>query len=57
MKFGSSGGSKTKAWKDIWGAGQGLGSIREITNVSSIVERFKTEYDQALSRLNRLNNQ
>ncbi len=55
MKFGSSGGSKTKAWKDIWGAGQGLGSITEITTVSKIVERFKTEYIQALSRLNRLN--
>ena len=55
MKFGSSGGSKTKAWKDIWGAGQGLGSITEITTVSKIVERFKTEYVQALSRLNRLN--
>lgn len=56
MKFGSEGGSKSKAWKDIWGAGQGLGSIADITDVSTIVERFKTEYDLALSRLNRLNN-
>lgn len=56
MKFGSSGGSKSKAWKDIWGAGQGLGSIADITDVSTIVERFKTEYDLALCRLNRLNN-
>ena len=57
MKFGSEGGSKSKAWKDIWGAGQGLGSIADITDVATIVERFKTEYDLALSRLNRLNNQ
>ncbi|TWX53723.1 NAD(P)H-dependent flavin oxidoreductase [Colwellia hornerae] len=57
MKFGSSGGSKTKAWKDIWGAGQGLGSITEITTVETIVARFKTEYDLALSRLNSLNHQ
>jgi nitronate monooxygenase len=57
MKFGSQGGSKSKAWKDIWGAGQGLGSIADITDVATIVERFKTEYDLALSRLNRLNNQ
>jgi nitronate monooxygenase len=56
MKFGSEGGSKTKAWKDIWGAGQGLGSIADVTDVASIVARFKTEYDLALSRLNGLNN-
>jgi len=57
MKFGSQGGSKPKAWKDIWGAGQGLGSIADITDVATIVARFKTEYDLALVRLNRLNNQ
>ncbi|MFT5815755.1 MAG: nitronate monooxygenase [Psychroserpens sp.] len=54
MKFGSSGGSKTKAWKDIWGAGQGLGSITDIVTVATVVERFKTEYDLALSSLNSL---
>ena len=56
IKFGSEGGTKSKAWKDIWGAGQGLGSIADITDVSTIVVRFKTKYDLALSRLNRLNN-
>ena len=56
MKFGSEGGSKSKAWKDIWGAGQGLGSIADIPDVATIVQRFKTEYDLALSRINRLNN-
>jgi nitronate monooxygenase len=55
MKFGSEGGSKSKAWKDIWGAGQGLGSIADITDVATIVNRFKAEYDVALSRLNSLN--
>jgi|TARA_R110002167_G_scaffold28926_9_gene96749 nitronate monooxygenase len=55
MKFGSEGGSKSKAWKDIWGAGQGLGSIADITDVATIVKRFKAEYDVALSRLNSLN--
>jgi nitronate monooxygenase len=54
MKFGSSGGSKTKAWKDIWGAGQGLGSITDIVTVATVVVRFKTEYDLALSSLNSL---
>jgi nitronate monooxygenase len=57
MKFGSSGGSKTKAWKDIWGAGQGLGSISDIATVATVVQRFKTEYDVALSRLNSLQKQ
>ncbi|WP_299075107.1 nitronate monooxygenase family protein [uncultured Paraglaciecola sp.] len=56
MKFGSEGGSKSKAWKDIWGAGQGLGSIADITDVATIVARFKAEYDLALSRVNSLNN-
>jgi nitronate monooxygenase len=56
MKFGSEGGSKSKAWKDIWGAGQGLGSIADVSDVATIVARFKTEYDVALSRLKRLNN-
>lgn len=57
MKFGSQGGSKSKAWKDIWGAGQGLGSIADITDVATIVARLKTEYDLAFSRLNHLHNQ
>lgn len=44
MNFGS---GRTKAWKDIWGAGQGIGSIKEVTTVSAVVERLAAEYRAA----------
>jgi nitronate monooxygenase len=37
MSFGSGGSSKNKVWRDIWGAGQGVGSIREIATVADVV--------------------
>jgi nitronate monooxygenase len=51
MKFGSAGGSKSKAWKHIWGAGQGLGSIKDAPAVADIIVRFETEYYMAKARL------
>jgi len=51
MDFGSGGGSKAKAWKDIWGAGQGVGTIHDIPTVNDLVLRMETEYRDALSRL------
>jgi len=50
MNF-SAGSSKAKAWKDIWGAGQGVGQIDEVLPVAQIVERLKREYDQARNRI------
>ena len=50
MNF-SSGSSKSKAWKDIWGAGQGVGQIDEVASVAQIVDRLKAEYDQARRRI------
>ena len=47
----SSGSSKAKAWKDIWGAGQGVGQIADIPAVGEIVARMKREYDAAKARL------
>ncbi|MDK3026373.1 nitronate monooxygenase family protein [Cupriavidus taiwanensis] len=47
----SSGGSKAKAWKDIWGAGQGVGQIHDIPSAGEIVARMKAEYDAAKARL------
>lgn len=41
--------AKPKAWKEIWGAGQGIGSITGITPVSELVARFKQEYDAAIA--------
>jgi len=47
----SSGASKAKAWKDIWGAGQGVGQISDIPTAGEIVARMKAEYDAARARL------
>jgi nitronate monooxygenase len=41
----------TKAWKDIWGSGQGIGAIKAIEPVASLVERLEREYRTARARL------
>lgn len=51
MNFGSGGGSKAKAWRDIWGAGQGVGTIHDIPSVAELVERMSVEYAEAQRRL------
>ena len=51
MDFGSGGGSEAKAWKDIWGAGQGVGSMHDIPSVNDLVLRMEKEYRETLSRL------
>ncbi len=45
-----SGGSK--AWKDIWGAGQGLGAIDEVADTASVVQQLHSEFDHSINRLN-----
>ena len=50
MNF-ASGSSKTKAWRDIWGAGQGVGTIDDIPSVADLVERMEAEYREATNRL------
>jgi nitronate monooxygenase len=50
MNFGS-GGGKTKAWRDIWGAGQGVGLMDDVLTVAETVARLKAEYDTARQRL------
>lgn len=45
--------SKAKAWKDIWGAGQGVGLMDEIAPAGEIIARLKLEYDDARARLMR----
>ena len=49
MNFGGGGGAK--AWKDIWGCGQGIGAIRQVVPTAVLIERFKREYQQARERL------
>jgi nitronate monooxygenase len=47
MNFGGGEGSKAKAWKDIWGAGQGVGGVHEIVPTADLIARLKREYDEA----------
>lgn len=51
MKFGSEGSAKLKAWRDIWGAGQGVGSIVDVLPAGQVVERLAREYREARARL------
>ena len=51
MNFGSGGNTKAKAWKDIWGAGQGVGNISHAGPVSEVVAEMKAEYQAAKARL------
>ena len=51
MNFGSGGNMKTKAWRDIWGAGQGVGQIVDIPPAAEIVDRLAREYEAARTAL------
>ena len=51
MNFGSGGSSKAKAWRDIWGCGQGINAIKSIDTAVELVERLKREYAAARERL------
>ena len=51
MDFGSGGNSEAKAWKDIWGSGQGIGDVREIQGAAEVVDRLAREYEEAKARL------
>ncbi|SUE14000.1 2-nitropropane dioxygenase [Rhodococcus gordoniae] len=53
MNFGSGGGTDAKAWRDIWGAGQGLGAIESVVTVRELVQRLRDEYEQAWGSLER----
>ena len=48
MNFG---GDARKAWKDIWGCGQGIGAIDKVVPAAELVARLRTEYQAARSRL------
>ncbi len=49
MNFGGGGGAK--AWKDIWGCGQGIGAITEVVSAADLVARLKREYLETRERL------
>ena len=48
MNFGT---TRVRAWRDIWGAGQGVGSIDDIPTAGEIVERLKEQYRAAIDEL------
>ncbi|GIX18498.1 NAD(P)H-dependent flavin oxidoreductase [Erythrobacter cryptus] len=51
MNFGSGGNTKAKAWKDIWGSGQGIGTIKQVGTVEDLVARLEREYHAAKAAL------
>jgi len=51
MNFGGGNSAKPKAWKEIWGSGQGIGAVDQIESVAARVDRLARQYDAARSRL------
>jgi nitronate monooxygenase len=51
MNFGGGEGSKAKAWKDIWGSGQGIGAVKKVLPARELVARLGAEYAAARRRL------
>ena len=51
MNFGSGGNTEKKAWKDIWGCGQGIGLINDVMSVQEMVDQFTREYRAARESL------
>lgn len=47
MNFGSGGNTSAKAWKDIWGCGQGIGDIHDVPPAGELIDRLYDEYQQA----------
>ncbi len=51
MNFGSGGNSDAKAWKDIWGCGQGIGAIDKRMKTAEYVDKLEAEYEAAITKL------
>jgi nitronate monooxygenase len=51
MNFGSGGNTDKKAWKDIWGCGQGIGAVKEVPTAGDMVARMIGEYNTAKARI------
>jgi nitronate monooxygenase len=51
MNFGSGGNTEAKAWKDIWGCGQGIGAVKEVLGAGELVARLSAEYEAAKADL------
>jgi nitronate monooxygenase len=51
MKFGSEGSAKAKAWRDIWGSGQGIGAIHSIRRAADYIDLIANQYAAARTRI------
>ena len=51
MNFGSGGNQDAKAWRDIWGCGQGIGAVKEVQSAGELIARLSREYEEAKSAL------
>jgi len=51
MDFGSGGNTDAKAWKDIWGSGQGIGAVKKIGSTADYVAKLHAEYQAAKARI------
>jgi nitronate monooxygenase len=51
MNFGSGGNQSAKAWRDIWGCGQGIGAVKSIPTAGELVARLAAEYEAAKCEL------
>ncbi len=51
MKFGAGGGAKAKAWKDVWGCGQGIGAIHGVSRTDAYIDKLVSEYEMARQRI------
>lgn len=50
MNF-TNGSSKPKAWKEIWGSGQGIGAVKQVVPVATVIDRLEREYKEARDRM------
>jgi nitronate monooxygenase len=51
MNFNSGGNQKSKAWRDIWGCGQGIGAVKSVPTAGELVDRLAAEYEDAKAEL------
>jgi nitronate monooxygenase len=51
MNFGSGGNTDAKAWKDIWGSGQGIGAVKSLGSTADYVAKLAVQYDAAKARV------
>src|SRR6201996_1381584 len=51
MNFGSGGNTEAKAWRDIWGCGQGIAAIKDVPTAGQLVQRLADEYEAAKAKL------